>query len=371
MAQDAGKKSPLDELGTPRGHKGLDPEQNEGLSPLNMRGIRQMPFEAATPGEAEGAGYLLQRQSEHVRKAFGQQNVPGDCCFDSMGSGEEVPACCQENGQPLEGETRPRNRDFALRESAHSADCGGKESRSGSSSSGGVPCVLSPAPERPVFCSVGLHSLTPTKPASRKRASPVQRPRQQQRQQQRPQKEQRTQQLRDAAVGDPQREGEEARNGFRCTACGTLKVRAPVGFTLMQNPSPSWGQLRMGTCAEAPQAESAASPGASVPHGTPRTNRRQVNSEGCAWTLPVGGPKGGGPYHLLRQQQQQPKQGEFVAGSLQWGQPTSFWLVESVRDEGVEREFRRLFRINSPVSNLGGMCNGHGVSTFAAGYRSA
>lgn len=345
MAQNALKKSPLDEAGTPQSHESEDLQGDEGLPTVIVRGPRQLPLVGATPAPAEGAGVPLEHHSEEAREAPREKKPSGGCCCGSCGSGVGTPPC-QDTVPSLEGEARPRNCNLALREAAPLADCVGKDSRSGSSN-GDTPSLLKRAQERPLFCSVGVHSLTPNKPAARKRTSSGQRPRQQQ------QREQHLLQMSDVAAGDSQREGDEARNGARCAACGTLKVRAPIGFNFMQNPAPSWGQLRMATCAEAPEAEAAATPGASVPLGTSGPHRKQLSAEDCPWTLPVGGPTGGGSYHLVRQQQQQPRQGEFVAGSLQWGQPTSFWLVESVKDEGVEREFRRLFRINSPVSRRG------------------
>ncbi|CDJ28813.1 Chromosome I, complete genome, related [Eimeria mitis] len=334
MAQDVGDPSPLDDAGTPWSHQGEDPRGDGGLSTVNMGGPRQLPLAAPTPGPSEGVNLLLEHHPQEEGETFRQRKLSGDCCCGSQD---------RDDNPPLEGETIPENRDLTLRAS-HRADCGGKDSRS-SGNNGGVPSQLRLARDRPLFCSVGVHGRTPNKPATRKHASSGRRPQQQQ------QNEQHPQQSSDAAAGDSQREGDEARTGVRCTACGTLKVRAPIGFTFLQNPAPSWGQLRMATCSEAPQGEASAGPGASVPLGTSSTQRKQLGCEDCAWMLPIGGSRGSGPYHLLKQQQQ-PKQGEFVAGSLQWGHPTSFWLVESVKDEGVEREFRRLFRINSPDSRI-------------------
>ncbi|CDJ50533.1 hypothetical protein, conserved [Eimeria brunetti] len=346
MAQDAGDPIPLDEALTPRSHERVDPQGDEGLSNPN----RQMPLVATTPPSVEGADLMQQHHLGEAREDFGQNQSCGDGCSGSRGSGTRAPSC-HDNIRSVEGETRPRNSGFGIREAAHRTDCGGKDFRS-SNSNGGSPSVPGRAQERPLFCTVGVHSLTPAKPAARKRASSGLRPQQQQ------QREQQTQQPGDVAAGDSQREGEEARDGSRCTACGTLKMRAPVGFTFMQNPAPSWGQLRMATCVEAPQAEATGGAGATVPLGTPGTQRKHPTCEDCTWMLPAGGTRLGGPYHLLRQQQQQPKQGELLAGSLQWGHPTSFWLVESDSRIALS-SFRLLVTFMVVLSALK-----YGVSTY-------
>ncbi|CDI86592.1 hypothetical protein, conserved [Eimeria praecox] len=272
MTQNAGGRSPLDEAGTPGSHKSKNPEKDDGPLTVTMKGHTELPLVTATRGPAEGGKPLMQHHTEEAREAIRQGKLSEDCCCGSSGSGGNL----RDKIPSLEGETRPQSRDLALKEAANRADCGGKDSRS-SSSYEGVPSLPRQAQERPLFCSVGVHSLTPSKLVPRKRNSSALRPQQQ------PQ-EQQPQHLSDAGVGDAQ---------------------------------------------QAPQAEAAAAPGASVPLGTAGTHRKQLSCEDCAWVLPAGGARLGGSYHLLRQQQQQPKQGEFVAGSLQWGHPTSFWLVES------------------------------------------
>ncbi|CDJ42934.1 Chromosome I, complete genome, related [Eimeria tenella] len=335
MPQEKVGPTPHDNEGRFERHVSETPQKAEALCPVNSKGPRQT-LVATT--ELARTRMLQPQQSLGATEFCRQYALAGQCSCAGSSPGAGT-LSCREAGA-LHAERAPRGHELALRNVIDQADCAGKDSSSSSSSSNGdVQSSPRKAHGPLVFCTVGAHSLPPSKIAARKSpaSAPASSPQQNQ------QKQQQQQQPSDSPCDAP-RGVEDAKSGDRCTVCRSLKAKAPSGFFVMQNAGSSWGQLRMAPCTESCEGSGGAGCSPDIPGG----QRKVPSCDDCPFMMPVGGPRGGGPYHLLRQQQQ--KQGEFVAGSLQWSQPTSFWLVESARDEGVEREFRRLFRINSPTA---------------------
>lgn len=217
----------------------------------------------------------------------------------------------------------------------HRCACSSRGSRRNSNSRRGSPLyfaaegVRDPSHHR-LFCAAGVHALPPKDLPARKRSPSNRVSDKHQEEQRRPHQ----QSCEDAAC-DAQAEG-DGKLGARCKLCGTLRANAPGGFSFSRGDLPFTNFSRKSTSSEAPEGG-----------GVPGPLGRLPSCDECGCLLLSATQRSLGPYHLLKQHQQPT---EVVAGGVQWGPPTSFWLVESEREEGVVREFRRLFKINSPVS---------------------
>ncbi|XP_026192148.1 uncharacterized protein LOC34618816 [Cyclospora cayetanensis] len=164
------------------------------------------------------------------------------------------------------------------------------------------------------------------------------------------QQEQQDQQSTEVQGCDVQPEKDEAKEEGQCSSCGIQKANAPSGFAVVQSTIPLWGQLRKAASIDSRDAEGSAGHGGPLGLPTvPGCPRRVPSCEDCGCLLPGGATRPAGPYQLLRHHQHH-RESQVVAGGVQWGQPTSFWVIESEKDDGVEREFRRLFRVNSPTA---------------------
>ncbi|KAL8432876.1 hypothetical protein ACSSS7_004279 [Eimeria intestinalis] len=206
--------------------------------------------------------------------------------------------------------------------------------RSNSSDCSLADCVCAPHQLR-LFCTAGVHGLL-LKDGSARAASEATKDHLNGREEQ---------QRREHTSGDASCDAESAVNhgkrAPRCHLCGTFKARPPSGFRVMRDD----------TLCDFPSRKPTATP--SFEGGGVSGHFGRLSScDDCGCVLSSSHHKGIGTHHLLKQQRPSQKLGEVVAGGVQWGHPTSFWLVESEREEGIEREFRRLFRLNSPESRI-------------------
>ncbi|KAL8448589.1 hypothetical protein Emag_003904 [Eimeria magna] len=206
--------------------------------------------------------------------------------------------------------------------------------RSNSSDCSLADCVCAPRQLR-LFCTAGVHGL-PLKERSARIASAATSDYLNGKEEQQP----RRQTSGDVSL-DAQAAVNHGKKAARCHLCGTFKAKPPSGFRLMHDD----------TLCDFPSRKPPGTPsfeggGSSVHFG------RLPSCDDCGCVLSSATYKGIGTHQLLKQQRPPQKLGEVVAGGVQWGHPTSFWLVESAREEGIEREFRRLFRLNSPESRI-------------------
>ncbi|KAL8440615.1 hypothetical protein Efla_003283 [Eimeria flavescens] len=212
---------------------------------------------------------------------------------------------------------------------------GSKASRRGSSSDGSTVDNLCASERLRLFCTAGVHGL-PLRNLSVRLASRSVCKSSHEQVEQQPSR----QTCADAPCDA--RAGEASNSASRCNLCGTLRAKPPSGFCVMPGGLSCNSPTRGPTGGQSPDGE-----GFSAQLG------RLPSCDDCGCLLSFSTRKGFGPYHLLKQQQPQQKpSGEVVAGGVQWDHPTSFWLVESERGEAIEREFRRLFRLNSPESRI-------------------
>lgn len=323
----------LDERGISRCRMSRRPRSDGHCSPACLGAPGETPPQPAGGAAGEG-GVELRQLPLKTPEASDQANTAGDCsgCGVEMGAPSFLH---QHHILDGEGVIQLGCRHASCRGAGGSKAC--RRSRSSSRASGALP--LTSAGEgvcrrqhHPLFCSVGVHGLPPQSSGTRRPPTPARGSHHEQ--------DQQRQQSCEAAACDAQPARDEGKTGARCSVCGTLKAKAPSGFSIARGNTSYLGHIRKPpTCAEAPQSGARS--------GAPG---RLPSCDYCGCLLSSAARRSGGPYQLLKQHQQ-PRQGEMVAGGVQWGHPTSFWLVESAREEGIEREFRRLFRINSPVSS--------------------
>lgn len=349
LAREAGPSGiPMDqELGAPRypgsrrGHSNNQPSPSssnfQGMSQPDARAVAQEGFaqseaSPATPGVSDNERTL----GGHSCNTCG--NVPQLATF-------------RHRHSPFNRDEGPAPPYLARREASCRRTRSSKACcRSNSSRSPPHFCFaddsLHTTQEHRLFCTVGVHGMTPkaltAQPASASSRDPRQSggPRQHrdpQPQQELQQKQQHPETYEDAAC-DAQAEGGKGHIGAPCNICGTMRAKAPSGFAVMRGEAPFVALPPKTTGAEDPQGG-----------GNHGVLGRLPSCDSCGCLLSHAPRKGMSPYRLLKQQQQ-PRQGEVVAGGVQWEHPTSFWLIESAREEGIEREFKCLFRSNSPVS---------------------
>ncbi|OEH77021.1 hypothetical protein cyc_01887 [Cyclospora cayetanensis] len=329
----------------------------------SRRDCRRRSSVGSSEAESVEIHELKQPPVERYRSI--SQEPTGDCsCGIHEGPPTVLPSLV--NKCPVIGEeTSPRGHSVDLRRAEGSEHRGSKacrsssrrgRSRRGGSRSGESSCeintrwssidkVCNEAPRSPLFRSVGVHSLSPK--ALEMLQSPGLRRGPQQKQQ-----EQQDQQSTEVQGCDVQPEKDEAKEEGQCSSCGIQKANAPSGFAVVQSTIPLWGQLRKAASIDSRDAEGSAGHGGPLGLPTvPGCPRRVPSCEDCGCLLPGGATRPAGPYQLLRHHQHH-RESQVVAGGVQWGQPTSFWVIESEKDDGVEREFRRLFRVNSPESRI-------------------
>ncbi|KAL8453757.1 hypothetical protein Emed_000698 [Eimeria media] len=206
--------------------------------------------------------------------------------------------------------------------------------RSNSSDCSAADCVCTSRQLR-LFCTAGVHGLL-LKDSSARIASAATNEYLNDKEEQQP-----GQQTSEGLSCDAQAAVNHGKRTARCHLCGTFKAKPPSGFRVMPAETSCDFPLRKPT--GAPSFEG----GGNTAHFG-----RVPSCDDCGCVLSSAFYKGMGTHQLLKQQRPPQKLGEVVAGGLQWGHPTSFWLVESAREEGIEREFRRLFRLNSPESRI-------------------
>ncbi|KAL8273001.1 hypothetical protein Esti_003054 [Eimeria stiedai] len=206
--------------------------------------------------------------------------------------------------------------------------------RSNSSDCPPADCVYAPHQLR-LFCTAGVHGLL-LKDRSMRAACAATKDYLNGQEEKQP-----VQQTSGDASCDAEAAVNHVKRAARCHLCGTFKAKPPSGFHVMRDDA----------LCDLPSRKPTGMPlfeggGGSAHFG------RVPSCDDCGCVLSTATLKGIGTHHLLKQQRPPQKLGEVVAGGVQWGHPTSFWLVESAREEGVEREFRRLLRLNSPESRI-------------------